>query len=66
MQHRDFDPRDSYCAHCLGPAEEQARMCGTCRAPFVGSGAFDVIRGPRPSALFAELFSFTPALQAIR
>lgn len=52
---------DSYCALCLASAEEHARRCRSCATPFVGSGAFDVVRGPRPSALFSELFASTPA-----
>ena len=51
------DTLDAYCALCLAPAPEDAAACATCRIPFVGSGAFHIVRGPRPSPLFAELFS---------
>lgn len=58
------DVRDAYCVRCLFPADERARMCGSCGAPFVGSGAFDVMRGPRPSSLFGELLRSSPVATA--
>ena len=51
---------DPYCAKCLAPASETAEVCARCRTPFVGSGAYELLRGPRPSRLFAELYASLP------
>ena len=53
---------ESYCLHCHAPASLRAEACSRCRAPFVGSGSFDRISGPRPSSLFMQLFAPAKAL----
>ena len=57
MMHRHLDTHDAFCARCLASCHEHAETCPGCDTPFFGAGAFDRIRGPRPSRLFAELFA---------
>ena len=56
MQPTHDETSPCYCLKCETPVEESAEACVRCSTPFVGSGAFDKLRGPRPSALFHELF----------
>ncbi len=60
MQSDRDDTLESYCLHCLEPAGETSEACVGCHTPFVGSGAFQRVRGPGPSALFTKLFATAP------
>ena len=56
MQPIHFDALESYCLRCQARGDEKAPACWRCGTDFAGSGAFDRVLGPPPSALFAELF----------
>lgn len=51
------DDAQCYCLHCLATVNETDEACSACGASFAGSGAFDRIHGPRPSATFRALFA---------
>jgi hypothetical protein len=51
------DAHESYCLHCYAPAPESLEACEGCDVSFLGSGSFDRVRGPRPSALYRRLIS---------
>lgn len=57
MEPMNSASHDCYCLHCHTAVSETAPACAQCQAPFVGSGAFDRVSGPRPSSVFAQLFS---------
>lgn len=55
MQPINYDALEPYCLRCRSHVDESARTCWRCGTEFSGSGRFQRVHGPLPSALFAEL-----------
>ena len=48
----------AFCGRCLNEISKKGRNCAHCHAELFGAAAlFNIVRGPRPSQMFRNLFA---------